>query len=152
VWSVREQFGSVSGEASTYLRAGLPLQPTLALRAGGKKLWGEFPFHEAAFIGGPDQVHGLRRQRYAGDAAAFGNAELRLTLARPTLVVPTDVGVFALADAGRVYVARERSDRWHTGVGGGIWLSFYQPMNTVSLAVARSEGAVRVYFQGGLSF
>ena len=152
VWSVREPFGSVSAEATTYLRAGVPLQPTLALRAGGKKLWGEFPFHEAAFIGGPDQVRGLRRQRYAGDAATFGNAELRVTLARPTIVVPTDVGLFALADAGRVFVSGEPSDRWHTGVGGGVWLSFYRPLNTISLAVARSEGVVRVYFQGGLSF
>jgi hypothetical protein len=151
-WSVREGFGSVYGEASTYLRAPMALQPTLALRAGGKRLWGEFPFHEAAFIGGPDTVRGLRRQRYAGDASVFGNAELRLRLARPTILVPTDVGVFGLADAGRVYLDGERSDKWHTGVGGGVWLSFYRPENTFSLAVARSEGRARVYFQGGLSF
>jgi hypothetical protein len=151
-WSVREGFGSVYGEASTYLRAAMPLQPTLALRAGGKQLWGDYPFHEAAFIGGPDTVRGLRRQRYAGDASLFGNVELRLRLARPTILVPTDVGVFGLADAGRVYFDGEASDQWHTGVGGGVWFSFYRPQNTFSLAVATSEGRTRLYFQGGLSF
>ena len=151
-WDVRERFGSVTGEAMTYLRAPVALKPTLALRAGGKKLWGEFPFHEAAFIGGPDTVRGLRRQRYAGDGALFGNAELRLLLARPNILVPTDFGVFGLADAGRVYVSGERSDEWHTGVGGGVWFSFYRPANTFSLAVAKAEGRTRLYFQGGLSF
>lgn len=151
-WDVRENYGSAHGEAMTYLRAPVALEPTLALRAGGKKLWGDFPFHEAAFVGGPETVRGLRRQRYAGDAAVFGNAELRLLLARPTILVPTDFGVFGLADAGRVYVNGESSDKWHTGVGGGVWLSFYKPANTFSLAVATSEGRTRVYFQGGLSF
>lgn len=151
-WDVREGFGSVSGEASTYLRAPLPLQPTLALRAGGKKLWGDYPFHEAAFLGGPDTVRGLRRQRYAGDASVFGNAELRLRLARLTILVPTDIGVFGLADAGRVYLEGETSDKWHTGVGGGVWFSFYRPQNTFSLAAASSEGRTRLYFYGGFSF
>jgi hemolysin activation/secretion protein len=119
---------------------------------GGKKLWGRFPFHESAFLGGPDTVRGLRRQRYAGDASAYGNGELRLRLGDVKVLVPVDVGVFGLADAGRVWVEGEASDRWHTGVGGGVWLSILKPANTVSLAVARSEGRVRVYFQGGMAF
>jgi hypothetical protein len=151
-WDVLDQFGDVRGQVSTYLGAGGWLRPTLALRAGGKKLWGTFPFHESAFIGGPDTVRGLRRQRYAGDASAFGNAELRLRLGDVKVLVPIDIGVFGLADGGRVWVKGESSDRWHTGVGGGVWFSALKPENTVSFAVARSEGRVRVYFQGGMTF
>ena len=42
----------------------------LALRVGGKKLWGTYPYHEAAFIGGPDTVRGLRRRRPISAASA----------------------------------------------------------------------------------
>jgi hypothetical protein len=151
-WDVEDPFGDVRGELSTYLSAGGWMRPTLALRAGGKKLWGRFPFHESAFIGGPDTVRGLRRQRYAGDASAYGNAELRLRLGDFKVLVPEDFGIFGLADAGRVWLKGETSDRWHNGFGGGVWMAILKPENTVSLAVAKSEGRVRLYFQGGFAF
>ena len=53
VWNVASAFGSIDGEARTYVTARIPTNPTLALRAGGKKVWGTFPFHESAFLGGP---------------------------------------------------------------------------------------------------
>jgi hypothetical protein len=152
VWDAVDAFGDLRGEAATYLSAGGGLRPTLALRVGGRKVFGTFPFHESAFIGGPDTVRGLRRQRYAGDASAYGNGEVRLRLGDVKVLVPIDVGVFGLGDVGRVWVDGEESDRWHTGVGGGVWFSALKPANTVSFAVARSEGRVRVYFQGGFAF
>lgn len=135
---------------AAYLKFG----PTLALRVGGKKLWGTFPYHEAAFIGGPDTVRGLRRQRYAGDASAFGNAELRLRLFDFKMLVPIDVTVFGLADGGRVFVDGEDSNRWHHGVGGGLGLTFLRPEYTFSIAAARGsdDNKMRLYFQGGYGF
>ena len=58
VWDVPEAYGSVDGEAATFVSAPLPANPTLALRIGGRKLWGEFPFQESAFIGGRSSVRG----------------------------------------------------------------------------------------------
>lgn len=156
-WDVRKAFGEVHGEAAAYVPlGGGHLNPTFALRAGGKQLWprgpGAYPFHEAAFLGGPETLRGLRRQRYAGDAAAWGSAELRVRLAKFFLLVPSEMGIFGLADGGRVWFEGESSDEWHHGVGGGIWLSFLKPENTVSLAAARSEGRTRLYFQAGFGF
>ncbi|MFQ5551988.1 MAG: BamA/TamA family outer membrane protein, partial [Gemmatimonadales bacterium] len=62
-WDVARRFGGFEGRAAMYLRARLPLQPVLALRAGGKWLWGRFPFHEAAYIGGSSTLRGFRRKR-----------------------------------------------------------------------------------------
>jgi hypothetical protein len=152
VWDVRSAFGEVHGQTGFVLGTSSGLRPSLAVRIGGKRVFGEYPFHEAAFIGGPDSVRGLRPQRYAGDAAAYGNAELRLRLFRMNLLVPTDVGVLGLADAGRVFVLPDPSRRWHTAVGGGVWMSFLDRRNTVSLTAARSEGQVRLNFQGGFLF
>jgi hypothetical protein len=149
-WDVEENFTEAHGEMAAYLKFG----PTLALRVGGKKLWGTFPYHEAAFIGGPDTVRGLRRQRFAGDASAFGNAELRLRLFDFKMLVPIDVTVFGLADGGRVFVDGEDSDRWHHGVGGGLGFTFLRPEYTFSIAGARGsdDDKMRLYFQGGFGF
>jgi hypothetical protein len=152
VWSVEEGFGEVHGEAATYLSPPLVLDPTLALRIGGKRVWGRYPFHESAFIGGVDSVRGLRPARYAGDAAAYASAELRLALFRFRALVPARLGVFGLADAGRVWVEGQESDKIHTGLGGGIWVSFIKPDNTLSVAAARSEGHLRLYFNAGFAF
>jgi outer membrane protein assembly factor BamA len=151
-WSVEDTFGEVHGIAAVYATAPIPLRPTLALRAGGKQVWGRYPFHEAAYVGGSSTVRGLRRQRYAGDAGVFGNAELRLALLHGRSGLAPLFGVFGLADVGRVYLKGETSDRWHTGFGGGLWLSLSNPNNTVSFAVAESEGDVRIYLEGGFMF
>ena len=150
VWSVEENFGEAHGEMAGYLTFG----PTLALRVGGKQLWGRYPYYEAAFIGGPDTVRGLRRQRYAGDASAYGNAELRQKLFDFHFLVPIDVGVFGLADGGRVFLDGEDSNRWHHGVGGGVGLTFLRPENTFSVAAARGsdDDKIRLYFNGGFGF
>lgn len=151
-WDVRETFGDVHGEATAFLSPKLPLDPTLSFRIGGRKLWGDYPFFEAAFIGDRGTTRLGRENRFAGDASAYGSSELRLFLFRTTLVVPTDVGVFGLADAGRVFLAGEASNEWHTAFGGGIWLGFLSRASTVSVAAAASEERTRIYVQAGFGF
>jgi hypothetical protein len=152
VWDVDSTFGEAHAEAATYLTPAIPLQPTLALRVGGRKLWGHFPFFEAAFIGGASTVRLGRVNRYAGDAAAYGSAELRLPVARVTLVLPADFGVFGLADVGRVFLEDESSDKWHSAFGGGIWLAYLTRANTISAAVAAGDERTGVYVQAGFGF
>jgi hypothetical protein len=152
VWDVVETFGEVHGEAAAYLTPGAGFGPTLALRAGGKQVWGAYPFFESAFVGGAASVRGLRENRYAGDAALYGNAELRVRLGRFFVVLPGDFGVFGLADAGRVYLDGETSDTWHTGFGGGLWFAFLDPANTITLALARGDDRTAFYLRAGFAY
>jgi outer membrane protein assembly factor BamA len=149
---VTAPFGEGHAEASSYLTAHIPLKPTLALRVAGKKVWGSYPFYEAAYIGGATTVRGFVEHRFAGDAALYGNAELRLSVAKFYLLVPGQLGVFGLGDAGRVYLSGETSDRWHAAAGGGVWLSFLSPANTLSVAAAHSVEGTRLYVKAGLAF
>ena len=150
VWDVESAFGSMDGETRAYLTAPVPTRPTLALRAGGRKVWGTFPFHESAFLGGPGLIagdasngslRGFRKNRFAGEAALYGNAELRLSLARIRLLFPGEVGVFGAADAGRVFHSGDPddADSWHTSTGGGLWLSFLQRLQTLSVAAVNGR-------------
>ena len=145
-------FGEGHAEASSYLTARIPLRPTLAVRVAGKKVWGTYPFYEAAYVGGATTVRGFVEHRFAGDAAVYGNVELRLSVAKFFILLPGELGVFGLGDAGRVYLSGETSDRWHAAAGGGVWLSFLSPANTVSVAAAHSVEGTRVYVRAGFAY
>src|SRR6185312_601878 len=127
-------------------------EPVLAFRVGGQKAWGNYPFFDAAVIGGGSTLRGWRQERFAGDAALNGSAELRFFLTKFFLLLPGDLGAFGLADAGRVYLSGERSDAWHTAVGGGLWVSFLGRGNTMSVAMAHSREGNGVYFRSGMAF
>jgi hypothetical protein len=152
IWDVESGFGALGGAATTYYRIPVPLGPVLVLRATGRKLFGEFPFHESAFIGGRSTVRVLELQRYAGDAALTGTTELRVPLGRVPLILPLDLGVYGFADAGRVWVDGESPDGWHAGFGGGLWVGILNPTTALSLELGRYRGDSRVRLRAGLGF
>ncbi len=163
VWDVASAFGSVSGQARAYLSGPGSSGPTLALRAGGKKVWGDVPFHESAFLGGPGfagvgdtrgALRGYRRDRFAGDASLYGNAELRFAVGRLNVLLPGEFGVFLAGDAGRVFFSGDpaSADRWHTGAGGGLWLSFLERRQTLTVAVMRGPELTALYLRAGFLF
>jgi outer membrane protein assembly factor BamA len=152
LWDVASSYGRVRATAATYLTPALPLRPTLALRVGGERVWGAYPFQESATLGGMSTVRGLLQSRFRGDASAFGNAELRIPLGGSNFIVPGRFGVFGLADAGRIWLAGESSNTWHTAFGGGLW---FAPLNSpiaVSAAVARGDGRTVLYLGSGFGF
>lgn len=153
MFEVEEPFGEVHAVASTYLTApSMPLEPTLAFRVGGKRVWGRYPYQEAAYIGDISTVRLGRDNRYGGDASLYAGTELRVFLTRFYFLAPGDVGLFGLADVGRVYLEGEQSDVWHGAAGGGVWISLIDRANTISISVARSEERTGVYLTVGFGF
>jgi hypothetical protein len=159
-WDVVSAFGQVNGNLNGYLTAG-PL--TLALRAGGKKVFGTYPYMDAASLGQgglgrgalaePEStLRGYRARRYQGDSSAFGNSDLRLRISHITLIVPGQWGLTAFGDVGRVWLEGESSDTWHAGVGGGIWISFLRDRMAFSTGIAHSKEEDLFYLTGGFGF
>jgi hypothetical protein len=146
-----EAFGGARAVATAYLS---PLDggPTLALRAGGERMWGEFPFPYAAYLGGSHALRGYDSERFAGDAAAHGSAELRQPLFRANLLVMRGtLGAIALGDAGRVWYQGDSPGDWHTAYGGGIFFTWMDHRSAASIVYAYGEQG-KVYFQLGLPF
>ena len=152
LWDVNSTFGVLSATSGLYVTLPVPVHPILALRAGAKKVFGEFPFHEAAFIGGRGSVRRLDRERYAGDAALHGTAELQIPVARFGFVLPLDVGVFGYADAGRVYVDGSSPGGWHRAAGVGFWVGILNPATAISLELGDQRGRTGIRMRTGLSF
>jgi hypothetical protein len=151
VWDVATAFSQFSGSAATYFELPLPHSPVLALRGGGRKVWGDAPFHEAAFLGGVDTLTGVDPQRYAGDASVFGNSELRIPVASFRSLLPIDIGVLGFADAGRVYVDGESPGGWHAVAGGGLWFGILDRTTGVSVVFTSSRDR-RLVVGTGLRF
>ena len=146
-WDVEETFGLASGAVTGYWQPASRL--TLAARVGGQKIWGRYPWHESAFLGGSDTVRGYDRNRFAGDASAYANAQVMVNLFNLNLILPLRMGVLGLVDSGRVWVAGESSDQWHSSAGGGIFLRLLTTDLTVHGLLAVGDEGTRFYVNIG---
>jgi len=113
-------FGGANVELRSYVP--LPVGSALASRMGVGLAWGDFPVHEAAFIGGSETLRGHRRQRFAGDGALFGATELRVPLVRLEPMGGSALGAIGFVDVARVFLDGDSPGGWHTARGGGLWV------------------------------
>ena len=150
---LRSPYGTLAGSAELFLQAPMPMSPVLALEVGGKKVWGDYPYLAAAYLGGAETFRGAPDDRYAGDAMIFAKSELRLNLGALSSVLPGQFGVHGMTDVGRVYLDGEDSGEWHWAYGGGIWFSFLrQHTPLIAVTVADSDDSTRVLMSLGFSF
>ena len=152
VFGAGTPFGSMQASVAGYLT--LPELPrlTLAIRLSGRLNMGVPPVHEAAFIGGSRTIRGYEAGRYAGEASAFGNAELRLHVATFPFVVPWQFGVVGLGDLGRVFTEYDDDNIWHGSVGGGIWFALPDRSLGGVMTFARSPQGSSIWLSGGFMF
>jgi hypothetical protein len=139
IWDAKSAYESVAGSIATYITVPMPKRPVIALRGGGKKLFGDFPYFDAAFLGGSKDLRAVHRQQLAGDASVFGNADLRYPIAKFPFIVPLDVGALAFADAGRVYVDGDSPGGWHSAFGGGFWFGFINPGTNLNVLISNRK-------------
>lgn len=147
--SVETRFGKARAVGSAYLSASeAPLEPTLALQIGGEKIWGDFPYHEAALLGGSRGLRGFPEERFSGDASVHLGSELRLHLGTLPAILPGSWGITAAGETGRVWFHGEDSDRWRNSFGGGVWASIIDTF-TLTVSLARSDEGTRFLYGGG---
>ncbi|MDB4872078.1 MAG: hypothetical protein JWL97_3082, partial [Gemmatimonadales bacterium] len=154
LWSVGQPskaYESADAWAAAYFTLPTPKLPVLAFRVGGKKLWGSFPYFDAAFLGGSETFRTEERQRYAGDASVYGSTELRVPVAKFPLILPLDVGLLGFADVGRVYLNGQSPGGWHSAAGGGFWVGYLNPGTNLNVMFTNSK-AHRVTTSLGFAF
>jgi hypothetical protein len=149
---VRSAFGSVSATAGGSLTLAIPTHPMLVFRGGAKKLYGDFPYFEAAFVGGEGTTRYMDTQRYAGDAAVYATSELRMPLVRFKLIAPLRAGVLGIAEAGRVYAGGQSPGGWYARTGEGIWFGKQDMSPVVTFARTTEPGNTGIHIRLGLNF
>ena len=148
----KDFFGKIILDGRTYLSSYFITDFTLALRAYSEIAWGEYPFYKGASIGGKKTLRGFPRDRFIGDYALMGSAELRYFLAKIYLLIPFKLGMNLFTDTGRVFLKGESSKKWHTSYGGGFWFSIHERAINFSLNFAKSPETFRFYVSIGQMF
>jgi hypothetical protein len=151
VFNIDEVFYKAGADIRGYLPIGLFEGATLALRAGGEKVWNKYPFYAASFLGGFENLRGYNRWRFSGDASVFGQAELRIWLSKFKLILKNKFGINIFTETGRVFVQGDSEDskQWHPSYGVGFWLSYLHDTIIVSTYIANSPD--RMTFSFGFS-
>jgi len=147
-------FGTAGVTAVGFVSPGRQTSFTLVFRGGGRIATGNYPWFEAAYLGGIRSLRGFPANRFAGDAAVFGSAEARLRITRTFIVVPGELGVFGLTDVGRVFLDEEPEIEdavtWHSDFGGGLYYGFISRWLVVAAGWASGREGSRFYFGLGL--
>ncbi|HUC80003.1 MAG TPA: hypothetical protein VMR70_03770, partial [Flavisolibacter sp.] len=106
---------------------------------GADKNFGEFAFPQAQYLGFRNNLRGFRIQRFAGEARAYNNTEVRINLGiRNFYFFKGAFGLIGFHDIGRVWVDGETSDTWHRGYGGGLFVAPFNKL-VVMGTVAKSK-------------
>ncbi|MEO5580922.1 MAG: hypothetical protein ABIR58_09695, partial [Gemmatimonadaceae bacterium] len=150
-WDAATAYQEIAAVATSYLTLAILTRPVIALRAGGKKNFGEYPYFDAAFVGGTSSLRTEHRHRFAGDASLFGSTELRVPVASFPFILPLNVGALGFVDAARVYVDGESPGGWNTGTGAGFWVAVANPALNVNLLFTNSSDR-RVLVNLGFAF
>lgn len=149
-WNGGAPFVTLRGTATGYRALPLPLPTVLALRIGGAHAAGDFPFQEAAHVGGFGSLRGYANQRFTGESAAYVGMDLRAPgLFRTKLLVRSNVGAYVFGDAGRVWMDGEENGNVHTAYGGGL---LFETMGQVAGLTYAYGDAHRVYLHIGVPF
>jgi hypothetical protein len=96
--------------------------------------------------------------RFAGDASLAGNLEVRAALGKFIALLPFRYGLVGIADVGRVFLAGETSSRWHSGLGGGLWIAvsaasqIFQLTSSFNVLLVRSDEGTSFYLYTGYGF
>ncbi len=125
------QFVKVETALSYYLLF-LRERLQLATRIGFAHLDGEYEFYQLPNLGGRTNLRGFTTERFYGNTLFYQNIDIRLRgFGFSKGSVPTTGGLLAGFDYGRVWQEGEDSDKWHSSVGGGIWLA---PLNAAIIS------------------
>ena len=116
--------------------------------AGEFNIGRQYEFYQSAQAGGHGLLRGYRNQRFSGQSALSGSADLRYGFRQfKTKVLPLQIGVFAGGDVGRVWLdTLPESNTWHTDVGGGFWINSTDAVNG-TFNLFGGEDGLRFSFQ-----
>jgi hypothetical protein len=96
----------------------------LSDRVGGGVSFGKPAFYQSMFLGGQGNLLGYLQNRFAGKHMLFNNLQGRVKLFNiASYILPGQLGLSGFYDTGRVWAEGEDSNKWHQGVGGGVYFA-----------------------------
>ena len=121
-----------------------------------------FETNQSQILDGKTELRGFRKTRFYGNRKLVFNNEVRFKLGNiRSFILPATIGLTGFYDVGRVWYRNElgidpttatgRSNVWHQGYGGGIWITPFN-MAVISIEAAHSVEGTLGYFRLGFLF
>lgn len=128
-------------------------QLVLATKASAHiNIGNDFEFYQAASLGANNGLRGYRNQRFTGKSAFVQSTDLRLNVRKiKTGLLPLNIGVYAGADYGRVWLEEDTSKKWNNAFGGGLFFNG-AGMLVGNFSAFNSDDGLRLAFKLGFGF
>lgn len=122
--SYSRDFLQIRPEFTFYQKLTSNASVVLSDRIGGGISLGKPAFYQSMFLGGQGNLLGYLQYRFAGKHMVYNNLQARVKLFNiASYIIPGQLGLSGFYDTGRVWVEDDKSDKWHQGVGGGLYFS-----------------------------
>jgi hypothetical protein len=145
-----QNFGRFETDMTVYTSFNKDPRFVLINHFGGGLNVGNPYYFQMCYLGGSTNLRGYRNYRFAGNNKAFYNIEVRLKLFDFTsYLFPGSIGLIVFNDVGRVWTEGEKSNLWHDGYGGGIYI-VPAKMLVVNLTLGCSKEGVLPYISLGV--
>jgi hypothetical protein len=145
-------YSQLNTDMSIYISTNQPARFVFVVRFGAGWTYGKYEFFQAQTLSGLQNLRGYRKNRFAGDKVLYNNMEVRWRVKDfRSYLFPGAFGLLAFHDIGRVYLEGENSSAWHTGYGGGLWIT-PAGRTLFSASVAFSKEGVQPYLSIGFHF
>ncbi len=144
-------YQKIKADGRTYLSLGFLNNSVLALRFGGEKNFGTYPFFDASYLGGKENLRAYVLERFSGDASLFFQSDLRLPLTGLKIIVNGKLGILAFAETGKVFT-NNFDNRWHPSFGSGIWFSAIKNTFNIVYTLGFSDELISHYVQTKFGF
>jgi hypothetical protein len=152
---IKDYFGITQSFLDYYTTTRILLPITLAVRVGGAKNYGDnLPFFKYTTLGLYNNLRGFVRNRFAGDASAYLNTELRFHIGQVnSTFMPFRYGLITFYDQGKVWHQGNDTGGWHQGYGAGFYISPFAERFTFSTIFQHStEESLLFQFGAGFRF
>lgn len=135
----------LQSDMNIYASLSDPAKLVAVLRFGGGKIFSKnFEYYQALGVGANNYLRGFRKNRFAGDAMAYGSIELRAKLTEfRNKIIPGSFGLVGFDDIGRVWMSGEDSRKWHNTWGGGV---YFIPYNLFIVSLTATKSTEEVLF------
>ncbi|PKA84372.1 outer membrane protein assembly factor BamA [Ulvibacter sp. MAR_2010_11] len=111
-----------------------------------------FEFYQSVHAGANTGLRGYRERRFSGKSALVGSADIRYAFDEFRIeLFPIQIGLYAGADLGKVWVPNQDSEKWHNSFGGGLWMNGQGGLGGTFSAFNSIEG-MRYSFGLGFTF
>ena len=119
----------------------------------GKTMIGNgYHFYQAADLGSNTFLRGYRQNRFVGRTAFAQSTNINFKISDwNDGIIPLSYGGFIGYDYGRVWQDHEKSDKWHSSYGGGLWMNVIETI-TLKVNVFKSSEDVMFTFGLGVGF